>query len=442
MLFSLVTLLILIVFNGFFAGSEIAFILVNENKLKLMKDRGNKKASLVLKLKERPNKYLSTIQIGVSIASIFSGVFASEAFASILTDWIINFTDLSMALVKTTSMVFITLITSFLMLLFGELVPKRMAMANPQKFSFLAVYPLSVMATITTPIIKLLSKSTNFILNLIKINTDKIDKEITEEEIRLMVREGEIDCIEKEMIESVFEFDDIGISEIMTHRTKIVAIDSKESLSNILDIVNEERFTRYPVYEGNIDNIIGILHSRELLRYAGEGIRDEFFINDLIRKAYFVPESKRANQLFRELQNHRTHMAIVVDEHGGIAGLITMENLIEEIMGEILDEYDECKKESNLIKLKEGQYLVHGSCELEYLEEVLNISFPNNKYETLSGFIVSYLGKIPTNKEVINKELDFVFKGYLFSISDIDGKTISEVEIIKELAKEKILKSR
>lgn len=432
MISSIILLLVLIVFNGFFAGSEIAFISINETKLRVMKSEGDRKAKLVLKLKKFPNRYLSTIQIGVSIASIFSGIFAAEAFASLLTDWILTFSNLSITAVKTFSMLFITAITSYLMLLFGELLPKRMAMANPQKFSYAAVYPLTALAFITTPIVKLLSISTNLVLRLIGIDPEKIGEEVTEEEIRIMVREGEIDCMEKEMIESIFEFDDIEVNEIMTHRTKIVAIDSEEEFDNILKIINEERFTRYPVYEKTLDNIIGIIHSRELLRYVGTEVKDDFVINDLLRKPYFVPDSKRADQLFRELQIHKTHMAIVIDEYGGTAGVVTMENLIEEIMGEILDEYDEYKKELDIIALEDDEYLVHGACNLEYLEEVLEIGLPFNDYETVNGFIIGYLGKIPTNKQVINHDLDFNFNGYLFSITDMDGKVISEVKIVRQ----------
>ncbi len=436
MISSLILLFLLIILNGFFAGSEIAFLLVDERKLKTKREEGDKRSNLILKLKKTPNKYLSTIQIGVSIASIFSGVFASEAFASFLTDWILTFANLSAAAVKTFSMLFITIIISYLILLFGELVPKRMAMSNPQRFAYIAVYPLSVLSKITTPIVKLLSISTNFFLKLIRIDPHKADEIVTEEEIRIMVREGMIDYSEKEMIESIFEFDDTKISDIMTHRTKIIAISSDASFQEILDIVNEERFTRYPVYKDTIDNIIGVLHSRELLRYTELEAKEEFLISDVIRKPYFIPDSKRADQLFGELQSHNTHMAIVIDEHGGTAGIVTMENLIEEIMGEILDEYDDYDGRSEILLLEDGEYLAQGDCDLEKLEDTLKIGLPVEEYDTVSGFIVGNLGRIPTNREVINKSLDFVFNGYLFSITDIEGKVISEVKIKKEEERE------
>ena len=432
MAISVILLIVLITLNGFFAGSEIAFISINERKLKAMKEEGHEKAKLVLKLKEIPNKFLSTIQIGVSIASILSGVFASEAFANVLTDWILNFINLPMGAVKTFSMFFITLITSYLMLLFGELVPKRMAMANPQKFSFTAVYPLSLLATVATPIIKILSFSTNLVLKVIGINTEDITDEVTEEEIRVMVEEGKIDHIEKEMIESVFEFDDTEVSEIMTHRTRLIAIDWEEDLDTILDIINEERFTRYPVYKDNIDNIIGVIHSRELLRYLGRGEKEDFDIGSLLIKPYFVPDSKRTNELFREMQIKKIHMAIVIDEHGGTAGIVTMENLVEEIMGDILDEYDEKRKDEHIVSLNSSEYIVDGSCSIEDLEETLNIGLPTGMYKTVSGFIIGHLGKIPRKKDIKNHESDFVFNGYLFSIVSLERKVISEVKITRK----------
>lgn len=431
---SILLLLVLIIFNGFFAGSEIAFISLKERNLKKLEEEGDRTATKVLKLKEIPNKFLSTIQIGVSLASILSGVFAAEAFASFLTEWVLIYLDLPMTAVKTFSMFLITLITSYLMLLFGELVPKRIAMAQPQKFAYIAVYPLSALAILTTPIVKLLSISTNFVLRMIGINPEKIREAVTEEEIRSMVEAGEISSIEKEMIENIFKFDDMKATEIMTHRTDVIGIDSDESLDHILELINEERFTRYPVYKDNIDNVIGIIHLRELLRYLSVGTKDNFDIHDFITEPYFVPDSKQADELFRELQNQQTHMGIVIDEYGGTAGIVTMENLIEEIMGDISDEYDKNKKDSEIIMLKDDTYLVDGSCDVDDLEEILKIGLPIEEYETINGFVIGRLGRIPTKKDLTNHRSDFVFNGYLFSIVAIEAKVISKVKVSKQKA--------
>ncbi len=318
------------------------------------------------------------------------------------------------------------------MLLFGELVPKRIAMAHPQKFAYVAVYPLTALAVITTPVVKLLSISTNFILRTIGINPERIREAVTEEEIRNMVEAGEISPIEKEMIENIFKFDDMKATEVMTHRTDVVAIDSDESLDQILELINEERFTRYPVYQNDIDNIIGIIHLRELLRYLSIGKKEDFKIHDFITEPYFVPDSKKADELFRELQINQTHMGIVIDEYGGTAGIVTMENLIEEIMGEIADEYDADRKESEIVILENDKYLVEGSCDVDDLEEILQIGLPVEEYDTINGFIIGRLGRIPTKKDLMNHDSDFVFNGYLFRILALEKKVIAKVKVMKQ----------
>lgn len=432
MLMSVILLVVLVIFNGFFAGSEIAFISVNENKLRLLEEKGDKKAHMILKLKEIPNRFLSTIQIGVSIASMLSGVFASEAFASLLTEWILGFMDLPMAAVKTFSMIIITLITSYFMLLFGELVPKRMAMANPQKFSYIAVYPLTILAKISTPLVKLLSASTNLVLKILGIDPNKSGEEITEEEIIMMVEEGKIDLIEKEMIKNIFDFDDTEVSEIMTHRTQIRAIDSRASLEEILDYIRQKGFTRFPVYEDNIDNIIGIIHAKELLTYLGQEDRGEFNISDYLIKPHFVLNSKASNELFRDLQEKKIHMAIVIDEYGGTSGLVTMEDLVEEVMGDILDEYDKDKEGPEFKKLKDGSYIAQGQISLRNLEELLEIEFPSDKYDSLSGFLIDSLGRIPSEKDLLMKKVKIDYSGYEFLVEAMDKNLISRVRIFRK----------
>lgn len=429
----LIALLILVALNGFFAGSEISFISLNNSKLKSMAEDGHKKARYVLALKEVPNKFLSTIQIGVSIASVLSGVFASEAFASHLTTWIMSFTDLSAAVIKPLSMFVITLMTSYLMLVFGELVPKRIAMSNPERFAFIVIYPLWLLAKITTPIVKFLSLSTNLVLRLIGIDPHKIDEEVTEEEIRIMVDAGEIDLSEKEMINNIFEFDNMEVADIMTHRTEVVSLDAESNFEEILDCVYQNRYTRYPVYQESTDNIIGIIHLRDLLRYVTVHRSDTFNIKELLLEPYFVPESKRADQLFKELQSQKTHMAIVIDEYGGTAGIVTMEDLIEEIMGNILDEYDDEEEIYDITPVAPGEFLVDGACDLDELEDVLEIDLPLDDYDTVSGFVIGNIGKIPTAEDINNEASSFTFNGYRFSIVEVEEKVISLVRVLLDV---------
>lgn len=432
-----ILLVILIILNGLLAGSEIAFNSLDEKKLKTMVEKNDRKAAVVLKLKEMPKQILSTIKIGVSFASVLSGVITVEVFASLFTDWILVLANLPSTSVKIFSIVVISLITSYIILVFGNLIPKALAMAEPQKFAFLAIYPLITLIFITKPIVKFLSFSANFLLKLIGVNPELIKEAVTEEEIRKMVDDGEISPIEKEMIENIFKFDDMEVTEMMTHRTDVVAINSDSSFDEILDLVHQERFTRYPVYHNDIDSIIGVIHLRELLHYIQTEVKKDFVIHDLLTKAYFVPDSKEADELFRELQIQQTHMGIVIDEYGGTAGIVTMENLIEEVMGEIADEYDE-KKESGIVRLAEDNYLIEGSCELDDLEEILKIGLPIKRYETLNGFIIGRLGRIPSGKDLHINQASFTFNGYLFLFSGIEERVVSKVRVKKITTKEKL----
>ena len=431
MVINILILLLLILLNAFFAGSELAFISVNNNKLKLMAEEGHKKAQRAISLKEKPNKFLSTIQIGVSLAGVFSGAFAADAFAVRLTEFMIGLGVTNSPVLKPVATLLITLLITFLMLLFGELVPKRIAMKNPNAFVFAVVTPIYYLAKVATPIVHMLSFSTNIALRMIGIDPHSFDDEVTEEEIRLMVDAGEINIQEKEMINNIFEFDNLEVSDIMTHRTEIVGIEVDSTFTEIMDIVENERYTRYPVYDDSIDNIIGIIHLRDLLRYIKFPTANDFDIKDLIRLPYYVPDSKHTDELFRDLQKSKTHIAVVIDEYGGTAGIVTMEDLIEEIMGNIMDEYDIDEVEENIVEVHTNEFLMEGSTDLEDLEQVINIDLPIEDYDTVSGFMIGELGRIPSQVDVDEDISDIVFNGYLFSILEIDEKVISRVRVMK-----------
>ena len=425
-------LIFLIIMNAFFAGSEMAFVSVNQMKLKAMAGKGHRRAKKVLKLVESPTDFLSAIQIGVSLSSMLSGAFAADAFADGLSYWIVSITNgaVNFAFFRPIAMILITFITMFMMLIFGELVPKRIAMAHSEKFSLLVIHPITAMATVFLPLVRLLSLITNLCLKLLGIDPDKHD-EVTEEEIRLLVEAGEIDLSEKEMIQNIFEFDNLEVGDIMTHRTDIVAIDIDTDFDSLMAQLSDERFTRYPVYENNIDNIIGIFHLRDILKYLQHNKTAEAFdLRNFIRKPYFVPESKRTDVLFAELTRNKTHIAVVIDEYGGTAGIVTLEDLIEEVMGNIMDEYDE--EEAVFIQeVHENEYLVEGSSYLDELEKVLNIDLPIDDYDTVSGFAVGEIGRLPHLEDIEGNEADFDFNGYHFSIVDVDEKVISKLRITK-----------
>ena len=426
-------LIFLILMNAFFAGSEIAFISANQMKMKIKAEEGNRKARIVLRLVENPTHFLSTIQIGVSLASMLSGAFAADTFAEGLSQWVVDLSSgsLNIAMVRPIAVILITFITMFLMLVMGELVPKRIAMAHPEGFAFFVVYPVFLLSKLFSPFVSLLSAVTNLILRIFGIDPNKED-EVTEEEIRMLVEAGEIDLSEKEMIRNVFEFDNHEVRDIMTHRTDVIAFDVTTDFDSLMDLVDAERFTRYPVYDDNIDNIIGIFHLRDLLRFIQvDGNAENFDMKGYLRQPYYVPDSKRTDELFAELKSHKTHIAVVIDEYGGTAGIVTMEDLIEEVMGNILDEYDDVEEEFEIKEIHPNEYLVEGYADIEELNELIDADLPIDDYDTVSGFVIGELRRLPTQEDVDTDASDFDYNGYRFSIVDIDEKVISKIRVLK-----------
>jgi len=422
-------LLILIVLNGFFAASEIALISLNDNKIKLMAEEGNKKAQVLKDILSEPSKFLATIQIGITLAGFLASAFAADTFADHLVA-LVKTTALPVSeyLLKKVAVLFITIILSYFTLVFGELVPKRVAMQKAEAISFAVAAPLRVLSSVVSPFVKLLSASTNFIAGLLGIDPNADGENVTEEEIRMMVDVGEekgtIDESEKEMINNIFEFDNKIVEDIMTHRTEIVGIPITASLQEVIELINQYKYTRFPVYEDNLDKIVGILNIKDLIRLVEHQNRD-FRLEKIIRKPYFVPTSKKIDELFKELQAKKTHMAVAIDEYGGTAGIITIEDLIEEIVGNILDEYDEEEKEFE--KVEENTYLINGKTSLERVKDLLEVDFPTEDYDTLNGFLIGQLGRIPDEKETPVVE----FNGIVFKVEKITERRISRVKAIK-----------
>ncbi len=430
MILEIVILIILILVNAFFAASEIALISINDVKLRNMADSGNKKAVLLLKLVNEPSRFLATIQIGITLAGFLASAFAAESFASRIA---VVFIDLGVPLrietLQTLSVVLITLILSYFTLVFGELVPKRLAMKKAEPIAILVAGPLTLLSTMTAPFVKLLTLSTNGVVRLFGVDPNEEDEEITEEEIRMMIdvgkEKGTILDSEKRMIDNIFEFDNKTVSEIMTHRTNIVAIPIESTLREIIKLINKEKYTRYPVYEEKIDNIIGILHAKDIMTFIEEGIESEFAVQDLIRKPYLVAESKRIDLLFREMQKRKAHMAIVIDEYGGTDGIVTIEDIIEEIMGNIYDEHDDDDK--HIVRIDANTVILVGTTSLDDIERVCKAKLPVDEYETVSGFLIGQLGSIPGPEEKPTIE----FNGLIFKVLESDYKTIKKVKVCR-----------
>ncbi len=430
MLSELLVLFVLIILNAFFAGSEIALISLNDTKIKMMAEEGHKKAKLVHHLLSEPSRFLATIQIGITLAGFMASAFAAESFAGRLSDYLYDSgVPLPKHVLATASVVLITLLLSYFTLVLGELVPKRLAMKKAEPIAMLAARPLTILSKITSPFVKLLTFSTNVLVRLFGVDPNADEEHVTEEEIRMMVdvgkERGTIQEDEKIMIDNIFEFDNIIVSDVMTHRTNIVALPIHATLKEAVELINVEQYTRVPVYEEHMDNIIGILHVKDIIQFMDGCDEKAFQLNAIIRKPYMVPASKRADDLFKDLQKTKVHMAVVVDEYGGTAGIVTTEDLLEEIVGNIFDEHDVDERE--IQKLDEHTFLMNGSISLDDVKAFLQVELPIEDYETLSGFVIGQLGRIPGENE---KPL-IEFNGFVFKVEEADEKRIHSVKVCR-----------
>ena len=427
MISQLLILLILILLNAYFAASEIAFISLNDTKIEKQAKEGNKKAKQIEKMLKNPSKFLATIQIGITLAGFLSSAFASDTFANILAPTLNNiFPIISIEVFKKISIILITIILSFFTLVFGELVPKRLAMKYYEKIAYSTIGVIRVIAIITAPFVKILTIVTNFISKIFGISESE-EEIVTEEEIKMMIDEGEekgtIEEDEKEMIHNIFEFNDITVSEVMTHRIDVYAVDINSNIEDILKELGEYKYSRIPVYEEEIDDIKGILFIKDLIKYVNS--KKSIKIKNIMREAYFVSENKPINELFKDLQKNKKQMAIVIDEYGGTAGVVTMEDLLEEIVGNIFDEYDEIKKEYE--KIDDNTFLLSGSISINELKKILKIEIPEGDYDTLSGYLLEKLGRVPEDNEKPTIET----KQVVYKIEEYEEKRILWVKACK-----------
>lgn len=398
MFMQIFVLFILIALNAFFAATEIAFISLNDAKIEKQAKQGEKKAKQINEMLKEPSKFLATIQIGITLAGFLSSAFASEAFADKLAPIMQQAIPLGLGAWKSISIILITIILSYFTLVFGELVPKRIAMKNAEKVANFSIGIIKVISIITAPFVKFLTFSTNVISSLFGVKENE-EETVTEEEIRMMVEVGEekgtIEEQEKELINNVFEFNDKTVSEIMTHRTDIYALDIKDNIEDILTELDEYKYSRIPIYEDSIDEIRGVLYIKDLFKYLNN--KEKVGIKDIMREAYFVPQYKMIDDLFKELQKNKKQLAIVVDEYGGTAGIVTMEDILEELVGNIFDEYDDIENEFE--KIDENTFRISGSVSISELKKILKVDVPEGEYDTLSGYLIELLGRIPEDEE-------------------------------------------
>ena len=422
----LIVIIILVFINAFFAAAEMAIVSVNKNKINTLAEKGNKQAIALTKIMGDPNKFLSTIQVGITLAGFLSSALAASNLSAPLEKL---FTNLGIPSGQTLAIIIITLILSYFTLVFGELIPKRIALQKSETIALATIPIISFFSKITAPFVKFLSISTNFFMRIFKIDTKKVEEQVTEEEINQLLEIGQkhglINETGKEMIESVFLFDDKLAKDVMTSRKNVFFIDVDKPFTEYYDEYFDVMFSRVPVYQDEVDNVIGILYMKDLLVKAYEVGFDKIDLREIIQEPYFTSERKNIDVLFTELQENKKHIAILIDEYGGVSGIVTMEDLVEEIVGEIEDEYDEYDE---IVKVNEYTYLIKGYVTIADLNEVLDLDLDedNEDYDTVAGLLIERLGDLPDNVE--NNTV--VIEDLVFKPVEIVDNTIEVVKLI------------
>ena len=381
--------LLLILVNGWFASTEVAVLSLNEAKLRREAEEGDRVAARLLKLNESPNQFLSTIQVCITLAGFLGAAFAADSFSVPMAE--------ATKLPEPVCLVLVTAILSFFTLVLGELVPKRLGIHAPDKVARASLNVITVCSFLFSPIVWILCATTNLILRMVGVDPNAEEEEVTEDDIRMMVDMGEevgaIEETEKEMIENIFEFNNLTAENVMTHRTDVTSIWVDEEWSEITRTIRETGLSRFPVYNEDRDDIIGTLNTRVfLLNLQAEKPRTT---REMLREAYFVPQTVQADQLFRDMQMKKIHMAIVVDEYGGMSGIVTMEDLLEEIVGNIYDEFDP-QAEAEIVPAGENSWHISGQAALSDVAEALDVELPlEEDYDTMGGLIFSQFTIIP-----------------------------------------------
>ncbi|MFZ5967046.1 MAG: HlyC/CorC family transporter [Bacillota bacterium] len=382
-----IALFCLLCFSAFFSASETALMSLSKIRIRHMMEEKIKGAEVIDRMIENPSKLLGTILVGNNIVNIGASALA---------------TSLAMDFFGKSGVGIATAFMTVFVLVFGEITPKSLAAQNSESFSLKVVGPISLIIKILNPIVILFTFITNGLIRLLGGNVDKEQPFITEEELRTIVtvshEEGVLEVEEKQMIHNVFEFGDLQIKDVMIQRTDIVAIDVESTYDEVMDVIKEEQFSRYPIYKEQIDDIIGVLNMRDLVFL--EGTKENFRMENYIREPFYTFEFKKISEVFKEMKKHRSHMAIVLDEYGGTAGIVTIEDLVEEIVGDIQDEYDD-EEENEIEVIKEDEYVVDGSVRIDLVNELIGISLESEDFDSIGGFIIGQLGRLPEEGETV-----------------------------------------
>jgi putative hemolysin len=424
----LALLAFLILLNAFFAASEVAIVTVGKARLKRLIEEEVKVARTVERLAEDSSRFLATMRVGVTLVRFSAVATAVITLTDPLQKWIAQVPIEFIAQASLPLAVFSVVITlAFFMLSLGELLPKTLALQRAEPIALAAAYPIDLFATIVSPVVKVLIAISSAAVHLFGSQPQGRIPFITEEEIKTMVDAGEetgiIEEDEKEMIYSIFELGETMAREVMVPRIDIVAVESKTPVQQALDLILEKGHSRIPVYEETIDNIIGLLYAKDLLGQLRDGDAT-VALRDILRPAYFIPETKKADELLQDLQQRKVHIAIVVDEYGGTAGLVTIEDLVEEIVGEIQDEYD--AEEPFIEVVSDDEFIFNARVDLDDVNKLMNVELPSERCDTLGGFIYSQLGKVPKVGDEI------LFDGIKIAVLSVVGRRIKKVKVTRE----------
>ena len=423
LLLQIVIIIILTGINAFFSSAEMAIVSLNKNKLKILIEDGNKKAILLDNLLQEPSKFLSTIQVGITLAGFFASASAATGLSQYLSSAL---RPLNIPYSNQISMILITFLLSYITLVFGELIPKRIALRNSEKIALSSIGVVVFISKLFSPFVKFLTFSTNLVLTILKMKEDNIEEKVSKEELRSLVEVGKehgvINETEQEMIENIIEFDEKIAREIMIPRTKVFLIDKNISIHELFENKEIGKYSRIPVYENEADNIVGVLLTKDLMMEAYKKGFDNIKVADLLQEAYFVPETKNVNELFNEMQLEKKHITILIDEYGGFSGIVTLEDLIEEVMGNIADEFDD--EDLSIRQLSRNKYLISGEVSLNDLNDNFNFELESKYYDTLSGILIENLGYIPEDNENIEP---ITINGVVFKPQRVRNKKIEKV---------------
>lgn len=430
LIFLLLLQAVLIFLNAVFASAEIAVLSINETKLERMAQEGNNRAKRLFRLTREPARFLATIQVAITLSGFLGSAFAADNFSDPLVDWILSLgVNIPRATLDAAAVIVITLVLSYFTLIFGELVPKRIAMKKPEQLAMGISGLVSGISIVFNPVVSFLSISTNLVLRLCGIDPNEEEEKVSEEEIRMMVdagsEKGTIDHQEKEFIQNVFEFNDIMVESIATHRTDVTILWMEEDMDSWAETIHNSRHTRYPVCDGSPDNVVGVLNAKDYFRLEDKS--RENVLQNAVYPAYFVLETTKADVLFKNMKANKKSMAIIIDEYGGMTGIVTLYDLIEELVGDLEDEPLEYKNDDPYIeKVDENTWQVKGNVELEDIEEALKMEIASAEFDTFTGLVFEELGRIPEDGE---QDINLKIQDIQVHISSVKDHQIEKAEI-------------